>query len=287
MNLFICTISFRHQLISIEELATWANRNHFQGIELWGIHAKNLIEQPQYGREWLQQQGLRTTMISDYLPLSADANTLFDATQQLVRLCKHWGSKKIRTFAGETASANTSASQRNLLIERLQKVCDWLKDEELNLVIEAHPNTYADNIQGICCLIEQVNRDNFKLNFDVLHIWESGAEVEQALQRLAPHVQHFHLKNISAFDNLDIFAPPNVYAPSGKRDAMVPLFEGALDCRAFFEALYLQPHLQLNTVDASLEWFGPQSKATLARDRYLIRQIQQQFINTATGQAAH
>ena len=42
MNVAVCTISFRHQLISIDELASWAQAQRFQGIELWGVHARNL-----------------------------------------------------------------------------------------------------------------------------------------------------------------------------------------------------------------------------------------------------
>ena len=42
MNLSVCTITFRHQLISIAEIAKWSVANGFQGIELWGAHATNL-----------------------------------------------------------------------------------------------------------------------------------------------------------------------------------------------------------------------------------------------------
>ena len=276
MNLFICTISFRHQLVSIEELVNWASANHFQGIELWGIHAKNLSDQPDYNKDWLQQKGLRTTMLSDYLPLFSEGKTLFYATQQLCRLCKHWGSTKIRTFAGEQSSASTGQQQRQQLVQRLRDICDWLQDDKLDLVIEAHPNTFADSVTSIQYLFEKVNRPNLKLNFDVLHIWESGAEVLEALRTLAPHINHFHLKNISAADKLDVFSPPNVYAAAGKREGMVPLFEGAVDYKAFFDYLHSQPQLQLSDIDASLEWFGHQSKSVLGRDRYLIQQLEQQ-----------
>ena len=48
INLSLCTISFRHQLMSIEQVADWARAQQFHGIELWGIHARNLAHQPEY-----------------------------------------------------------------------------------------------------------------------------------------------------------------------------------------------------------------------------------------------
>ena len=39
MKVSLCTITFRHHLLSIEDIANWARCNGFQGIELWGAHA--------------------------------------------------------------------------------------------------------------------------------------------------------------------------------------------------------------------------------------------------------
>ena len=49
----LCTISFRHQLVSLPELATWAGATGFDGIELWGVHARHLSEQPGLDGRWL------------------------------------------------------------------------------------------------------------------------------------------------------------------------------------------------------------------------------------------
>lgn len=259
----------------MDQLARWAKANHFQGIELWGIHAKNLADNPTYNKDWLANYGLNTTMISDYLPLHAPEKTLYQATQQLCRLSQHWGAKKIRTFAGNKGSSETQPAERQQLITRLQKACHYLAEYGLTLIIETHPHTFADSVRSTLELINDVNCDNLKINFDVLHVWESKANVLDALQQLSPYIDHFHLKNVSAAEHLHVFSPPNVYSASGTREGMVPLFDGALDYENFFSYLYscAKPTLWQN--DASLEWFGPQSQATLSRDRYLIQQLQQ------------
>lgn len=51
MRLALCTISFRHHLVSIGELARFARGHGFDGIELWGVHARNLG--PGNHAEWL------------------------------------------------------------------------------------------------------------------------------------------------------------------------------------------------------------------------------------------
>jgi 3-dehydroshikimate dehydratase len=281
----MCTISFRHQLISIDQLAKWARMNNFQGIELWGIHAKNLADQPQYNKDWLADQGLRATMISDYLPLHFSAHHLFQDAQKLIRLCNHWGCQKVRTFAGDKASSETTGEKRKKLFLSLQRICDWLADFDLNLIIETHPNTFADSLPSTELLLAEVSRNNLKINFDVLHVWESKADVTTALERLAPHIQHFHLKNIQSKDQLSVFAPGNVYAAAGTRDGMVPLFDGVVDYSIFFDNLFSRPELNIASIDASLEWFGHQSQSVLQHDRNLIQQLEQQHSNRLSQQA--
>ena len=275
MILSICTISFRHQLISIEQLAQKKKKNHFQGIELWGTHAKNLATQAHYNKEWLAGYGLKTTMLSDYLPLNADIKILQTEVNLLSQLAKHWGTKKIRTFAGATASNQTSQDDFVQLANTLRQVCNWLAEHRLILVIEVHPNTYADTVASTKKLFEYVGCDNLKLNFDVLHVWESKADVIKSLEILKPYINHFHLKNVSSAELLNVFLPATVYSASGSREGIVPLFDGQVNYNQFLSHVNQHADLTIREMEASLEWFGDHSKEILTRDRYLIQQLQQ------------
>ncbi|NTS78838.1 sugar phosphate isomerase/epimerase [Catenovulum sp. SM1970] len=281
MILSICTISFRHQLISIEQLAQWARANHFQGIELWGTHAKNLASQPKFNKDWLATYGLKTTMLSDYLPLDADEDTLAQKVELLCHLAKHWGSKKIRTFAGNKGSLQTDEQAFQKLCGRLQSVCRKIAPHNLQLIIEVHPNTFADTVESTERLFSKVAAQNMKLNFDVLHVWESGADVIPAMEKLKPYINHFHLKNVSSADLLDVFSPATVYSASGSREGIVPLFEGAVNYKAFLNHVNHHADENIRQMEASLEWFGDHSKEILTRDRYLIQQLKQQSVAIA------
>lgn len=278
MNLSVCTISFRHHLISLEQVTQWAKEHAFQGIELWGVHAKNLRAFPQYNAIWLQKQNLSVSMLSDYLPLQGDE---IIATQKMVELCqlaKFWGTKKIRTFAGNQASKNVTESERKQWNKRLQTLCDIAAAHEIYLIVETHPETLADTLDSTLRLINEINHSHLKINFDVIHLWEAGNDPQHAFQSLAPHIEHMHLKNISDPALLDNFKPANVYAPAGNRQGMVSIFEGTFDFYSFLHFVMQQNKVDWHTLDVSLEWFGEKVMDTLNKDKRVIKNLQNQHM---------
>jgi 3-dehydroshikimate dehydratase len=268
MRLAVCTISFRHHVISLDELASFAQAERFYGIELWGAHAKNLADQPEYGANWLKRYGLYVPMLSDYLPLEASAAELWLKLDALSNFARHWGARKLRTFAGRRSSAEASRNERAHIAARLREACQRLADRDQLLLIETHPRTLADTTESTLQLLAEVNHPALRVNFDVLHVWEGGDDPSVALARLRPYVSHYHLKNVSSRERLDVFAPENVYSAAGSRVGMVPLFEGAFDYDTFLADLAGDSRLE-----ASLEWFGDDVMGTLSHDRHAIEQL--------------
>ncbi len=270
INLSLCTISFRHQLISIEQLAEWARAQQFQGLEIWGIHARNLAHQPEYDERWLDSFGLYAAMISDYLPLDGDPKEAQKKASILCELASHWGTRKIRSFAGQQASRLVTRDQRQQMVRRLQRLCDQLADYGCELLIETHPNTLADTAASTRQLMHEVDHPSLKLNFDVLHLWEAGDDPLSVYQEFKPFIKHFHLKNIRERQLLSIFSPANVYSPAGARDGMVSLFDGEFDYTNFLTQVARDTHME-----ASLEWFGSPVEDILQLDREWIARIMQ------------
>lgn len=266
MKLSLCTISFRHHLMSLTDIAGWAAQNQFDGIELWGIHAMNLADKPRFNGGWLANMGLSVPMISDYLPVTGSLQTALDKVDLLSELGWRWNCRKIRTFAGQQPSSGLSLDDKTRIAERLQKLAERADQHGMKLLLETHPNTLADNTQSTLELLAAVNHKALGINFDVLHLWEAGETPHQSWQKLKPYIQHLHLKNIRSSSMLDVFAPANVYAAAGSRDGMVPLFEGAMDYQQFLHEIAGDTDL-----DASLEWFGHDVQSVLQND---CRQIQ-------------
>ncbi|GAB3377922.1 sugar phosphate isomerase/epimerase [Spongiibacter taiwanensis] len=274
MHLSTCTITFRHQLISLGQIANWAKCNGFDAIELWGVHAKNIKNFPDYDRDWLASLGLSVSMVSDYLPLDGDPKRALDSTAELCRLTQEWGAKKLRTFSGGKGSAAVGPEERRQWTQRLKQLCAVAQDHGLQMVVETHPNTLADTLASTLQLIDEVDHPALKINYDVIHVWEMGSDPVEVFPLLAPLIVHMHFKNVSDRRLLDIFAPGNVYAPAGVRDGMTPLFEGAYDYRGFLNFLLNQYPEQWQKMDASLEWFGHEAFATLKQDLESIMQLQ-------------
>jgi 3-dehydroshikimate dehydratase len=268
MKVSVCTITFRHHLVSLAEIAAWAQSNDFQGIELWGAHARNLAQQPDRNAEWLDGYGLSVPMISDYLPIDADAEILRRKTVELCRLARRWRTRKIRTFAGNRGSLATPAEERQRIVERLREICEISAGYGIHLLAETHPNTLADTAASTTRLIEEVDHPYFAINFDTLHVWEGGDDPVAVHRAMKPHIRHYHLKNIVDRADLSVFEPANVYAAAGSRKGMTPLFEGSVDYVRFLAEIAGDPQ-----VDASLEWFGNDSLDTLRRDRRQVRHV--------------
>lgn len=275
MKLSLCTISFRHHLTSMTDLACWAQARHFDSLELWGVHARHLMDQRHYNRDWLAGFGLNVSMVSDYFPLLAEPCAIAHKVELMCQLACHWGSRKLRTFAGDVGSVDVDTATRQRMVANLRQMADICAQAGVTLVVETHPGTLADNLVSTRQLLEEVSSPNLKINFDVLHVWESGVNPIEAFDRLQSDIVHLHLKNIDRAEHLGVFAPANVYSPAGERAGMVPLFEGVVDYAGFLAHIRQRYPGRYSELDASLEWFGSDCWQTLNDDRYRLQQFAQ------------
>ncbi|CAM4172415.1 3-dehydroshikimate dehydratase [Bacillus manliponensis] len=271
MKYSLCTISFRHQLISFTDIVRFAHANGFEGIELWGVHAHNLYEQDRQTTEEqlqvLRNYGMKITMISDYLDISlaADFEKTIEKANRLVKLAKWFGTDKIRTFSGQKPSFSVTKEEREEYVKRLRFLCELFAQHNIGLLLETHPNTLTDCLHSTLQVLEEVDHPALKINLDFLHIWESGADPVDSFQQLKPWVEHYHLKNISSERFLHVFEPNNVYASAGTREGMVPLFEGVVDYEKILREIQETEHF------GSLEWFGNDALHVLREDIAKLR----------------
>ncbi|WP_232697669.1 sugar phosphate isomerase/epimerase family protein [Brevibacillus daliensis] len=274
MKLSLCTISFRHQLISFAEIVKFARHHQFDGIELWGVHAQHLYDWDQAGAfeqlQVLKNEGMKISMLSDYLDISAPDNFLrsLEKGKRLIALA-HWlDTKHLRTFAGQKPSEAISPNERNQYVHHLRILCELCYENGIELLLETHPNTLTDNLSSTLALVKEVNHPTLKINLDFLHIYESGADPIESFHQLKPWVAHYHLKNITSKDHFSVFEPHNVYAPSGIREGMVSLGTGVVDYGSILETISDTKYF------ASIEWFGQSPARVLEEEmEWLRRQI--------------
>jgi 3-dehydroshikimate dehydratase len=288
MNCFLCTISFRHELAGFGELIRFARDTGYQGIELWGVHARSMAQASRQHAESLVEDlyasGLTINMISDYLKV-ADADGTPEAIRQaeaadeeeLERKLKEWlqlgllyRTRHIRVFAGNKGSAAASLEYKNRCCRLLKRAAEGLMQEDMVLVIETHPDTLADTLESTEWLLEKVDMPNMRINLDILHLWESGTPPLEAYNALQGDVYHLHLKNITAASYLPVFKPHNVYSPFGTRQGIVALGGGAISYKPLLR------HLSEISVrhGLSMEWFGERPFQYLKEEREWVRELE-------------
>ena len=262
MRVHAASVAFRHQPVTAAGLAGYVARHGFDGLEIWAPHARALRA------SWAAlPHRPRVPMLSGYLPVGMPD---FDQAQarDLVDLTQAWRAPRLRLVAGAIGAAQADAGQRRAIRDDLRRVADMAAAAGLRLAIETHPGTLADSPDAALALLEALDHPAAGLNFDMLHIWEAGAEPLAALDRLAPHVLHLHLKSVTGRAALTVFAPGNVHDPQGSRQGMCPLFAGAPDYDRFLAGLAARIGAD---ADGSLEWFGPDPARRMAADLGQIR----------------
>lgn len=278
MKISLCTISFRHHLVSFENIVRGASAMGFDGIEIWGAHARSLAEDRR-DADWLAGFGLSVPMISDYLPL--DRPGLDAHVMRLAQIARRWDADRIRTFAGRSATRDTGRAGRETIVAGLRHAVTRLAENGIDLLVETHPGTLADSLDATQRLLREVEHPGLGVNFDAIHLWAAGDDPVAAHRALGPHIRHHHLKNIAAHHDLGVFAPSNVYDAAGPREGMVPLFEGAYDYRRLIAHVADDP-----MASVALEWFGPDPWPVLAADRARLADVARRASLKYTPQAA-
>lgn len=259
----LCTISFRHTLISFEELIDFARAQGFDGIEVWGAHACHMYKARDGSEKAvLEGAGLTVSMISDYLDVGTQVN--FAATvakcKELLVVADWLGTSKIRTFAGMRGSRDVGTEEFEDTVRQLRILGDLCMNQGIQLLVETHPGTLADHKEAAHRLMLEVNHEAVRLNMDFLHMWEAGDDPLESYELLAPWVDYFHLKNVSSLAHCSVFQPHQVYAANGSRQGMVSLDKGAVNYRPIIDRISQSGKF------ASLEWFGADPMRVLKED---------------------
>jgi len=278
MNYSICSVSFRHEMVSLGNLVDAAHKMGIRGIELWGVHAKAMLrDRPQeipYIIEDMESKGLHISMISDYIDLCAGNDCyplLLQSWQQLISAAQFFRTNKVRLFAGNKPSAEATEADWIRCLDRLRELAGIAADYGIYILIETHPNTFADTLESSQYLLRSLEHPHVCVNLDFLHLWEAGCDPLEAYHSLKIWTMNYHLKNVTSREHVDSFAPGNVFSPTGSRKEMCSLSEGAIDYRSIIWQLYRD-----GTSDAiALEWFGERPLAYLEAELAWLKEIEQ------------
>lgn len=218
MRICLCTISYREKLLDVALDA--AQAIGFGAVELWGRepHVSESYDESRVRgvRQMAEERGLSLPVFGSYLVFGRTQNrddsvTLADALHTAHGL----RTPIMRVWASDVGSHAATENVWQAAVAEIQEACDRAAKMGVLLAAEMHDDTLADTGPSARRLVEEVDRANFRLNFQV-----GNLGVEDPLDRLLavlPHVVHVHCQNF----RVDGTANPGKETRANLSDGMV------------------------------------------------------------------
>jgi L-ribulose-5-phosphate 3-epimerase len=165
----------------------------------------------------LDRLGLKPSALSGHSDLTT-AGGVVDG-KKAVDLCTKFGLSIMNTAIGGHYSED---EDRTAFMDYIHDLADYAAERDVTLALEIHGDIMASGQLSIP-LIQEINRDNVKINYDTANcVFYGGVEAIDDLRPVVPYLAHIHLKDTGG----------------GKRDWNFPAIgEGRLDFGAILKLL--------------------------------------------------
>jgi 3-dehydroshikimate dehydratase len=257
----LCSTGFKDQ--TIEQVLKIVQRLNLDGVELWSGHIEEYIDRHRSLdrlADLLKSYQISVPVISGYTYFSKsddERNDSLVAIQSSMEYARKLNCKLIRTFAGHIASNEATWDQWKNTVMDLKQVMKAADHYEVNVAVEIHNNTYADNIESIRNICLDVDHPRLKLIFDGFNLFVDGIDQMEVLDPLYLWIDHVHLKNY--------------HWDHEKWDKSIPMsiLAGDVDNKALIRALLQKKYQGF----LSFEYFGNQAEKCIADSLTEIKTI--------------
>ncbi|UKS28662.1 sugar phosphate isomerase/epimerase [Paenibacillus sp. HWE-109] len=188
---------------SLDKMIALAQTCGFDGMELregpyWGISTAMTLEQREEAVRKFEKAGIRITNIGSSVTLTGrpeDEAQLVDF-QNVCSLASDLQACGIRIFLGYFTSRRDEPGPYIVysdIVARIQQACDYAASCGVQVWIETH-NEFATG-RVLRKLLDDVNRPNCAVIYDVIHPLEEGESPEETIALLGSHCVHVHIKD--------------------------------------------------------------------------------------------
>jgi sugar phosphate isomerase/epimerase len=196
LKILLCTIAFRDKLL--EYALDVARKVGFDGVEIWGRepHVAEKFDENRMRatRKLLDIHGVVPYVLGSYLRFGRTRNELDVQLTDTLHVARWLRTPLIRVWASDVGSAQASPQTWKQTVAEAQDACDRAAKLNITLAVEMHAGTLADTADASRKLVEDVNRPNFGLNFQIASL-RDGDTPEMRLQKVLPYVVHVHAQN--------------------------------------------------------------------------------------------
>lgn len=122
-----------------------------------------------------------------------------DHTRRALTLCAELGAPHITTEpGGPLAEGQSRQAAIDLFVEALKPLAEHAQTLGVLLLIEPEPGLLLETTDQYLEVVERLDAPSVGLNFDVGHAYCVAEDIPAAIRKLAGHIRHFHVEDISA-----------------------------------------------------------------------------------------
>ncbi|TYP76591.1 sugar phosphate isomerase/epimerase family protein [Paenibacillus methanolicus] len=194
---------------SLDDMIGIAKSCGFHGMELreganWGISADMSASARQTALHKLEAAGLRITNIGSNVCFTGNEGDAAQLTHFMgvAALARDLQADGVRIFLGyfnERKDSPVPAIDYPAIVSRVQEACDVAAIYGVQVWIETH-NEFATG-RSLRQLLDDVNRPNCAVIYDIIHPLEEGEPPEETIALLGPQLAHVHMKDGVPFDD--------------------------------------------------------------------------------------
>lgn len=173
--------------------------------------------------------GLNITNVGSGICLKGYSEDALNRAKSLFRLLEENNVRAMRVFLGnfcQKTNAPRSPIDHDGIVKMLQEMCD---DTTTEIWIETH-NEYATG-KVLKKLLEDVNRPNIKIIWDIIHTIEDGETPEATIAYLGDNIAHVHIKD--GHDRHDPEWHDYEYTPLGEGELPIAEIVKLLEARGY------------------------------------------------------
>lgn len=199
MKLSFCSIAFRHQALSLEDIIYMMSLIGYDGIEIWGPHVEKSSRNLVRIKKLLNIRGLEASMITPYFNFTGsdvDWAQSIKKAKQYISFANELNCPLIRCFTGRVGSANATDLQWEKCVDGIKMIGEQALKKNVGLAIEMHSHTLADSVSSAIRLLENISLENVNINLDIFNLWEmTHQDPIEMINELYPYTKHIHAKN--------------------------------------------------------------------------------------------
>lgn len=218
------------------------NKLNISYFEPRGINGKNISalndNEISSLKESMEKYNIKASSIGSPIgkvKLSDDFDEHFNLFKRVVKIAKILESRYIRIFSFYKDGEVWTEKMIKNVIERLQMMISYAKENEVILLHENEKDIYGDSKERCLHLMENLYCDNFKAVFDPANFVQCGDDTIKAFEMLKPYIEYVHIK--------DSLKEDNTVVPAGKGDGHIEYILKSLYKNGYSGFLSLEPHL--------------------------------------------